>query len=65
MPDSFIVLYEGLPLVVIKDLPEVRPQITTILDWYGKHYAFERSKLSGYYSHMISCKEMSYDDFNR
>ena len=40
----FIITYDGVPLVVISDLPNFLLP-SDILSWYAEKYAFERSKL--------------------
>lgn len=40
---TFIITYEGAPLVVVKNTEFRLP--TDVLDWYAANYAFERAKL--------------------
>lgn len=65
MEDTFVIYHDGRPLVTLTNLGKgkILPTRENVLDWYGRNYCFERSKLTGCFLHSISVKDMSYEDF--
>jgi hypothetical protein len=49
---TFIITYEGAPLVVVHNTQYKLP--TDVLDWYASEYAFERSKLGWSAVHSVT-----------
>lgn len=62
---TFVIFHDQKLLVTLTNINSlcIAPLPTEVLDWYAKHYAFERSKLSGYWCHSIDVKDMKYEDF--
>ena len=47
MRDSFVVLFDKMPLVVIHGAVFIL--VTDLLDWYSEHYDIDRSRIDGYW----------------
>lgn len=63
MPNTFIVLMDGRPLVVLTEFNTVLPTPQEVLDWYGANFAFDRKRLTGCYLNDYCVKNMQHQDF--
>ena len=61
--DMFAIYYDNRLLVILKNMPNVRPLPTAVLDWYAENYAFDRKKLSWSAVSDIDCAGMKAEDF--
>ncbi len=50
MEDCFAIFYEYKLLIILRGLDIPFPSREAILDWYGKNYLYDRSKLNGVFS---------------